>query len=198
MMLYEFASINEIKGELSVWLGQADLDMSCKINDLGKRQASLCVRALLYKKLFLETGLKGWCIKKDDRSKPFLSHDHAKDIPHISLSHSPTMVAVAISFLGPIGIDIEDWQQRDIQNIARYAFGPKEISEVSDEGVPAFYRIWTVREAIAKMNGLGILSAMNGQDVATNITFGQQTMNETHITYEVLGQKHSLSVAYKA
>jgi phosphopantetheinyl transferase len=197
MMLYEFASTSDIQGELSLWLEQADIDMTYKISNQNKRQSSLCARALLYKRLFLETGIKGWSIKKNDEGKPFLLHGYAKIIPHISLSHSPTMVAVAISFLGPIGIDIEDWRQRDIQRIAAYAFGPNEIKEVCEEGISGFYRIWTVREALAKMNGVGILPFMNGEDLAQNIIFGPQVINSTNILYKTIGQNHSLAIAYR-
>lgn len=196
MMLYDFASINEIQNELSLWLGQADGDMVRKINNQNKKHASLCVRALLYKTLFLETGIRGWSIKKDDEGKPFLSHDHARIIPHISLSHSSMMVAVAISFSGPIGVDIEDWQERDIGAIASYAYGPHEINEVVLEGPPAFYRIWTVREAIAKMEGNGALSLMNGEDHACGIAAGQQIMNRRNVIYKIVNDRHSLALAH--
>ena len=50
-----------------------------------------------------------------------------------------------------IGVDIERLKPgRPFADLARMAFGPMENAEVARSGEPAFYRIWTAREALAK------------------------------------------------
>ena len=118
-MIYKYARIAELEIELSQWLGNADYDAVKLIAHKHKRLSSLCARALLYKSLFQETGVRGWSVKKDPKGKPFLVHEDIVHIPHISISHSRSLVAIVISFKGTVGIDIEDWQARDIGAIAK-------------------------------------------------------------------------------
>lgn len=104
MVIFETAPISKIQNELSLWAKESDVEEVSNINYEQKRLASLCARTLLYKKLFTKTGLRDWNLKKDNSGKPFLIHDYAEHVPYISLSHSSTMVAIAISYIGSVGI----------------------------------------------------------------------------------------------
>ncbi len=192
--LYNFktASIDEYSSLFS-FLEQSDLDYCNKISNVSKKNASLAVRGLLRNSLFDHTGEKGWLICKDISGKPYLAHEDVSDIPYISMSHSKTMVAVILSSIAPVGIDIEDWKPRNFAHIAKYGFGAEEKEEIKREGQAAFYRIWTVREAIAKTTGASILSGMNCSDIASKIKLGTQKCNGKTVAYEVLNGKHSLA-----
>jgi 4'-phosphopantetheinyl transferase len=74
-------------------------------------------------------------------------------------------VAVAIAPAGALGIDIERHRTRDFAALAARAFGPAERAEVAASGADAFYRIWTLREAVAKATGEGLALAANGRDL---------------------------------
>lgn len=64
-----------------------------------------------------------------------------------------------------MGIDIESHNAlRDIDAIAEAAFGPGEREAVRREGPAAFYRIWTIREAVAKATGEGMVSVTDRHD----------------------------------
>lgn len=83
--------------------------------------------------------------------------------PSISLSHSRGWLACAVSGTGTIGVDVEVMRSgRDWRGIARAAFGPREIARAATEH--EFYRIWTLREALAKANGRGLDHAADGVD----------------------------------
>jgi phosphopantetheinyl transferase len=85
---------------------------------------------------------------------------------HISFSHSGDWVACGISTTGPIGIDIETHRQdRNLRGIAELSFGPKEILR-SQASAGEFYRIWCIREAIAKATGLGFAQVTDRLDYA--------------------------------
>jgi hypothetical protein len=70
-----------------------------------------------------------------------------------------------MSFATAIGIDIEVYNsRRDFTRIAAAAFGPEEQMAVAREGASAFYRIWTLREAMAKASGAGIAEVADRTD----------------------------------
>jgi phosphopantetheinyl transferase len=64
-----------------------------------------------------------------------------------------------------VGIDIEVYNsRRDFARIAAATFGPEEQMAVAGEGASAFYRIWTLREAMAKASGAGIAEVADRTD----------------------------------
>ena len=72
------------------------------------------------------------------------------------MSHSGSLAAAAVTDIGVIGVDVEyRMSKRAISEIAAYAFGPQERQLVQSGGLAAFYRIWTLREALAKALGIG-------------------------------------------
>ncbi len=85
--------------------------------------------------------------------------------PSISLSHSRDWFACAMSTAGTIGVDVEVARPgRDWRGIAHAAFGPREIARSTTEH--EFYRIWTLREALAKAHGRGLDHVADGTDRA--------------------------------
>lgn len=78
----------------------------------------------------------------------------------ISLSHTPGLAAFAVSTNDAIGIDCE-WTARPApMGVAWRYFAPAERSMLASlpeaEQGRAFYRIWTLKEAIAKGVGRGL------------------------------------------
>jgi 4'-phosphopantetheinyl transferase len=86
----------------------------------------------------------------------------------ISLSHTAGWLAAALSVGRVIGIDIEFHKpDRDFAALAHAAFGPQERSQVEGRGATEFYRIWTLREAMAKARGVGVSFVLDGCDHVT-------------------------------
>lgn len=88
---------------------------------------------------------------------PYLS-----SLPNVSLSvsHSFSAVAVAISQSGPIGIDVEKLRRRRYLSIAEQYFpaGQARVLASLPDGHQRrdhFYRVWTLKEALGKARGLG-------------------------------------------
>jgi len=96
--------------------------------------------------------------------RPLLYRDDKLSTIAVSLSHSRAIAACAISALGLVGIDVEFRADRPFEAIAATAFGPKEQRAVAREGLKAFYRIWTLREALAKAAIGGISRITDGRD----------------------------------
>ncbi len=131
------------------------------------RLASCGAYALLGELLFQATGLPAryWRIGKNRCGKPHAVTQHINGHFDVSVSHSGRLIAAAVSTIGPIGIDVECRQPgRDVVGMAGLAFGESERLEVIRNGEDAFYRIWTLREAMAKALGVGYPLVVDGCD----------------------------------
>ncbi|MCW5730362.1 MAG: 4'-phosphopantetheinyl transferase superfamily protein [Alphaproteobacteria bacterium] len=82
-----------------------------------------------------------------------------------SIAHSGHHVAAALALQGRVGIDVERIEPgRDWRAIARAAFGPAEAAASLARGPETFYRIWCLREALAKATGAGLALVMDRRD----------------------------------
>ena len=83
-------------------------------------------------------------------------------------SHTKGLVACALS-TSPTGIDVEYWRTRDFTALANYTFGLRECLEVENGGAASFYHIWTLKEAMAKATGDGLIGVISGKDNAYGV-----------------------------
>jgi 4'-phosphopantetheinyl transferase len=133
----------------------------------GARRRSLLGRAILRRLLFHATGFSaaGWKFGAEPSGRPIALNRNCELIPAVSLSHSGGWVACAVSYVGPVGIDIEvHCLSRNFSEIAAAAFGPAETRRVAAHGASGFYRIWTLKEAMAKASGAGIAEVADRTD----------------------------------
>ncbi|WP_459859257.1 4'-phosphopantetheinyl transferase family protein [Dongia sp. agr-C8] len=131
------------------------------------RPASLLCRALLRGMLaeITQSPPDAWRFSKGRSGAPVAAHRSGQPAPAISLSHSGPWVAIAATFAGAIGVDVEQARGgRDLGGIAERAFGRQEREAVGRFGSPRFYAIWTLREAIAKATGKGLEMAADRRD----------------------------------
>ncbi len=94
----------------------------------------------------------------DENGKPSLS-----GVSNIffSISHTKNAVAVVLAE-HPIGVDVENSQfRRDPHRIIRRFFHQNEINWLDhfadDQKAINFYRLWTMKESLGKMTGIGML-----------------------------------------
>ncbi|MET1027212.1 MAG: 4'-phosphopantetheinyl transferase superfamily protein [Dongiaceae bacterium] len=134
----------------------------------GKPRSRLA-RALLAD--LLQGGIGGaetyWNLKKEPSGRPILRCENDVPTPSVSMAHSGGWIACAFSKEGEIGVDLEvAHPHRDWRGIAEACFGPLEIGRVEQEGVDGFYRIWSLREAMAKATGHGLAQVTDRRDRA--------------------------------
>jgi phosphopantetheine--protein transferase-like protein len=83
---------------------------------------------------------------------------------HFNLSHSGDSVLIAFAS-EPVGFDIESIQRKaDFSKLAERYFQPqeRELMEISNKPKSiAFFEIWTAKEAILKLLGIGIASGLD-------------------------------------
>jgi 4'-phosphopantetheinyl transferase len=160
-------------------------------------EASLQALAALRALLFATTRRTDWIVARAASGKPSVTTADGQDGPSISLSHTKGRIAVAVAWSVQIGIDVEYHRPRDFAALADQAFGPAEQQEVAAEGQGAFYRIWTLREAMAKATGDGLALVLNRHDLANGIT-GDQPIEKDRWTLHHLQPEpgYSLGLAW--
>ena len=157
------------------------------------RHNFLLARAALRILLAKTTYQKNASITRDEKGKP-----HITGGPHISISHTEGLVACVVSTQSPIGIDVEHWRPRDYAALASYVYGPREQADVAREGAAAFYRIWTLKEAMVKAEGKGIFTTMTGQDAFKQYDDKDIWQDdEWQFFYKIPKPSYSLAIASK-
>ena len=189
------SSASPLRDELiNCWADPSDKENATRKISESAKENFLLARAALRALLFQVTAQKNWLLRADLRGKLDCFSENEVRGPAISLSHTRGIVACAISKKGLIGVDIERWRKRDYLALSSYAFGPLEQVAVKQNGAGSFYRIWTLREAVAKATGDGLLARMNGEDCIS--TKGDQG-RFWQFSYSELEPDCSLAIAIK-
>lgn len=79
---------------------------------------------------------------------------------HVSLAHTTGLIAVAVSTAGQVGVDAEGPRQVDTIRLARRWLAVRDVrwlvSLPEHERTEAFLWLWTHKEALGKMAGIGL------------------------------------------
>ena len=96
--------------------------------------------------------------------KPRLADDEGL---HFSMSHTAGLVAVAVTRVGPVGVDIEEvapWDAADLDDVAALTLAPVEravlVRQRAADRALAFTTYWTRKEAAVKAVGTGLTAAL--------------------------------------
>ena len=147
-----------------------------------RARESLLARYLLdelLKKNF-DKNLHSLGLEKDEQGKPFFRNHRAL---HLSIAHSNGLVAIGLCDV-PLGIDVEEFfpaQHRDL----KIAFNEAEKKIVGEDALTA-YRLFSQKEAIAKLKGHGFLvepNEINTLEYQDNIVSGTLSFAERHFVY---------------
>ena len=130
----------------------------------------------------LNTPANNIAFKHSKQGKPCITHSQNPDKLHFNLSHSEDQVLIGISE-NPIGVDVECHNNRGSLALAERFFAPDEINFLRNTPQatfqPAFYWIWTRKEATLKCKGLGLSAGLDTFSVLSSPT--DMTL-ETHQT----------------
>lgn len=74
---------------------------------------------------------------------------------HLAVSHTPDLAAVAVTELGPLGIDVEPIRPLPAAELARRWFSGPEADWVARHP-DDFLLLWTQKEAVGKALGVGL------------------------------------------
>jgi 4'-phosphopantetheinyl transferase len=92
-------------------------------------------------------------------------HVVAAGAPEMSVSHSGSLVALAVTGGPPVGIDVEQIRTAEVGELARLTFSAEEraVFEAVPEGERhgAFFTYWSRKEAVVKATGKGMSIALS-------------------------------------
>lgn len=173
---------------------------------LSRRRQALTSRALLRSRLAELFGPSAgfWEIGYRGDGKPTVKTGDGCEGVQISISHSGDLVACAVTNIGPIGIDVEYLAAgRSFTKIAATAFGDQEGHAVATGGASTFYKIWTLREALAKASGFGFPHEVRRTDLFGRTPTGEiwrSQVAEEHWAFyhQELLRSYALSVALQS
>jgi 4'-phosphopantetheinyl transferase len=167
MILLGMASVGTAAADIALRFAvERDFAYAARRRTAEARDTTVLARGLVRAMLDQGSGAEGWELDADDRGKPLVFSPRLGIGRAVSMSHTRGWVAAAIAESGDIGVDVERHKERDVAALAGYAFGPAERAEAAAAGTAGFYRIWTLREAIAKATGEGLARAANRHDMA--------------------------------
>ncbi len=156
-------------------------------------------QALRYKHTFGQfCCLKSWLMLSAMHigDMEFLYNEHGKPYieggPYFSISHCKEGIAVAIDDQ-PIGIDIEAIRHADEDLILR-TMNEKEQTRIREavQTDRTFTRLWTQKEAILKMEGIGITSFEQLQKLSISDYRIQTTEKDKYIYSIAYGKLHCI------
>jgi len=140
---------------------------------------------VLLKNLLIEEGYPANIlsqIKLDEFQRPFLN-----STIDFNISHSGDYVICAIAKNNRVGIDIEKINPLNIPDF-EYILTPDELRKllIDKDAMPAFYKIWTQKEAVIKANGKGL--GINFTDIILDQEIAiceniKWNLTELHINY---------------
>lgn len=163
--LYPQELIDRWTAALPQWRKEQVLAMR---HEAGRRQRLMAYR-LLCRALRQEFGiLEPPTFQYNEHGKPFLTG------VHFSLSHCKGAVACVVS-TKPCGIDIEHIDRNISDSLIRYTMNEAEIAQISQaqDREVEFFRLWTTKEAVLKLEGTGIRDNM--KDVLPHCPYTIQT-----------------------
>lgn len=146
------------------WLTQAELDrLHRAAPEHGQRWAAgrCWVRSCLGRRLGINPA--DVVLVADEHGRPFLLHRDLPATAALSITHSDTVVALAVRS-GPIGIDVEGPPPPgdDLVGLARIVGSAREVEELAGSAVEdrpqLFQRWWVRKEAVLKAQGHGFLA----------------------------------------
>lgn len=102
-----------------------------------------------------------WCFSTNKYGRPYIENSDLSTRLYFNLSHTENMIALVISHVEKLGVDVE-WMLRKGQTLelAESFFTQLEVRELKNlpktEQVGRFYTLWTLKEAYIKACGKGL------------------------------------------
>ncbi len=160
---------------------------ACRFHFQKDRLLYLVTRALVRTALSSyvpEVESRAWVFAANKHGKPFVTHP-AGFGRRFNLTNTRGLVACAVSDAGDVGLDAEFLgKDRNDLALARRYFSHEEAeyleSAPPDRRLEVFYRLWTLKEAYIKAQGMGLSIPLDsfafsiGGDVAPAIRFASK------------------------
>jgi len=156
-----------IQQKFRSWLSDSELASLNALRFEHHRLTYLVAHALLRAALSKHTGVKpaDWQFQTNPFNKPFIADPLNALGLHFNLSHTDGMVAMALTQIGPLGIDVESTTHaQNVSEIAQDILTPNEYRNLNQQPHThqhtRLLKYWTLKEAFVKATGLGLTSGL--------------------------------------
>lgn len=133
-------------------------------------------------------------IKKDKLGKPYAMADGRHIF--LSIAHSNDLVACGISETRDLGIDLEPLGRKVPEGLENRILHPEEYAGLKSQDL---LQIWTIKEALVKLEGGGLRTNLNGVIISKldeNEYLGRFNNDKTARICSFQHNQHWISVAY--
>jgi 4'-phosphopantetheinyl transferase len=142
-----------------------ELDSSALVSAPRRRAQFEAGRRLLHHAAREVFGAAKYVVEVVDE-RPVVTLDGAPAPAAVSLSHSGDVVICGLAPSGLLGVDVERIRPRKHwDGLAEFALHPSELRRLAQlpdaARWPGFYRVWTLKEALAKALGVGLALPFN-------------------------------------
>lgn len=125
--------------------------------DAGRRREYVATRAVLRRLVeTMDLEANRFRLLKDELGKPYGRYRDRHY--HLSIAHTKARVLCAVSADLELGVDMEPAGRRVPERLRRRILAPAEMELLSDEPT---IRIWTLKEALVKLQGQGMRTNLN-------------------------------------
>lgn len=161
------------------WLDEAELRRRRAFAYAGpRRQFTLCraaLRALLTS--HLGCGNDQLSFETTTHGKPFAQLEGEPAPVSFNVSHGGRHGLIALAAQGRVGVDVEErTEHRRFDLLVDTTFGPAERAELAALDDPdrlrLFFRLWTMKEALLKAHGAGLLLDPTGFEIPPEVRGG--------------------------
>ncbi|MCB9339912.1 MAG: 4'-phosphopantetheinyl transferase superfamily protein [Lewinellaceae bacterium] len=167
LLLFDVAKLpNDLIFELGKLLSPQELRKAARFRFMNDRRVYLAGRGMLRKMASEVLGVpaENLVIGEGLYGKPYLA-DYGNLLP-FNLSHSGDVVALAFDFgRREVGVDVEKINRSfEYWDVAGHYFSKKECDRVFNHR--DFYRYWTMKEALLKVTGAGLVDDLPTMDLS--------------------------------
>ena len=118
---------------------------------------------------YLKRPAESLTFREAEGGKPELILNESDTPLRFNLSHSKSVALLAVAVNMAVGVDVEDLRPIE-REVANRFFSPAEIASLApldgQEWLEGFYRCWTRKEAVLKVEGLGLRIPLDSFDVS--------------------------------
>ena len=137
------------------------------IRSLERHRESIAAGALLESLLRHQGVPEPFSYRASSQGKPYLDGKGAETrlAVHFSVTHTKGLAAVAVGEM-PVGVDAERIRPYPVKVAERY-FPAAERTDLARGDDAAFYRVWTGKEALAKLMDIPLLEVLRQPEAET-------------------------------
>ncbi|MCF6267235.1 MAG: 4'-phosphopantetheinyl transferase superfamily protein [Desulfuromusa sp.] len=166
---FELACSAEKNPNQEIILSADELARAERLFDPLKKQGFIFVRSHLRRLLgeYLKIAPDLIRFRYNEAGKPFLAEEH-NSVLFFNLSHSGSWAVIAVTSGADVGIDLEkNDPELNFQQLADHYFNVTEKTRLEKYSRirqrRGFYRLWTEKEAVLKMEGSGFAELKPGK-----------------------------------